>query len=53
MCGVRGLLSGRFGQRAGITVGRGEADSFVFSVSANEKKKKKSEMLVDSAGRLT
>lgn len=50
MCGVRGLLSGRFGQRAGITVGRGEADSFVFSVSANEKKKKKVRCLLIAPG---
>lgn len=39
MCSVRGLLSGRFGQSEGRTGGQGNADSFVFSVSANEKNK--------------
>lgn len=53
MCRVRGLLSARFGQSEGRAGGWGEADSFVLSVSDNEKKNVKSEMLVDSTRRLT
>lgn len=43
------------GRARGETGGRGEADSFVFSVSANAKKKIffESEVHVDSTGRLS
>ena len=50
-----GSLVEDLGRAGGDQVGGGEADSFVFSVSANAKKREKnrSEVLVDSTRRLS